>query len=157
MSDQQTILKNEFLSDHQQMTRLLVQLHRALVDGDRLLAKKLAVELDQHVGPHIQFEETVLYPLVAKSLGTEFSKQLYSEHSDIKRAVRYLVTTDQPTQISIDTLEELKNDLDTGVKHAESCGTLLSYLTNLPEKETTSALKQLRDLRKANRRWVSSA
>ncbi len=100
-------LTDVFLEDHQQLTRGLARLRQALQQGDVSGAVRLADELDQQVGAHMQFEEDVFYPMLAKRLGQEFTAQLYAEHA-IGRETLLRIKELPSKQVDV----ELRKDID---------------------------------------------
>ena len=84
-------LGEAFVEDHQHLTRGLNNILQALHRSDLQKAARMAGELDVLAGPHIQFEEEVLYPKVAKAQGEEFVNGLYHEHQLGKDALKILV------------------------------------------------------------------
>lgn len=136
------------------MTRLLAQLTAALRNGDNELARQLADELDLVAGPHIQFEENVLYPLVAKSEGSAFARQLYGEHRATLRGLKQIVSHSRKRPLTETYRRDVLRDIQLGLNHAESCGTLVSHLGDLSAHEEDAAVKQHELLRQQQRRWT---
>lgn len=147
-----TSLHDAFLTDHKQLTRGLSAILRALRAGDTERAFRLASELDEAVGPHMQFEEEVFYPEVEKILGREFVDQLYAEHALGQRAIRSILAHGQRGELAGE-IETLIRDLETTLQHAFSCGTLLSHLDALPADETATLLRKLQELRSSEIHW----
>jgi len=58
-------LGRAFVEDHKHMIGGVAKLKQALEQRGTTEAKQIAEDLDRVVGPHIQFEETVLYARVA--------------------------------------------------------------------------------------------
>ena len=80
-------LVQAFLVDHRQFMKLLYDVSTALKDGDVKRARMLAENLNSIGGPHIAFEEAVLYPtLQAEGEERAFVDSLYDEHRDIVEA-----------------------------------------------------------------------
>ncbi len=148
-----TALEQEFVNDHREMTRALVAVLTALENEDIASAIQSADELDVLAGPHIQFEESILYPTVAKTTGEEFHQQLLAEHQQPLAAVRLLLARRENPNISSSQRDQLINQIRVGVEHVETCGRLLSHLASLDEQTQSRYLKELRDLRSANCRW----
>jgi hypothetical protein len=146
-------LVRAFLEDHRQLTRLLAKLRKALGHGDWKTSQNLARQLNALGGPHIDFEENVLYPLVRKLRGPRFAGQLYQEHQVVRQALEQLLSL--PAQPPGGTaLADLAGKVKMGLKHAESCGTLVSHLQALPSQEQAQALAKLQQLRSEGRKWT---
>ena len=136
-------LKQEFIKDHQKLTRGFAQIIKAVKDCKWSDATAAAKELNREGGPHIAFEEDVLYPRVAQSRSEQSVRHLYEEHQDAIAAIQFLSTHSEGADITPDTKVELVNKLQTSLDHAVSCGTLLSYLTVLDESMQDELLAKL--------------
>ncbi len=145
-------LRDAFVEDHRHLTRGLNRLLKTLRAGDVESGVQIAEELDRTAGPHIQFEEEVLYPEIARTRGSEFTGRLYDEHGQALRAIRTLLDAD-PEELPASAREQVIQDAQTGLDHAVSCGTLLSHLTTLPEEIQERLLGRLMELRREGRRW----
>jgi hypothetical protein len=66
-----------FLEDHRHLTKGLAGLLKSLRRSDAPGATMIARELDRVAGPHMAFEETVLYPELVARLGQAFVDQLH--------------------------------------------------------------------------------
>lgn len=142
-----------FTEDHRSFTRGLSRILKALKSGDDATAVRLADELDRAVGPHIEFEEQVFYPEVAKSRGKEFTRELYREHRVGQSALKALLEPGRTT-FSAAEREDLVSRLETAMDHALSCGTLLSHITTRGEAEQERMLQELRQASRRGRRWT---
>ena len=136
-------LKREFIKDHQKLTRGFAQIIKAVKDCKWSDATAAAKKLNREGGPHIAFEEDVLYPRVAQSRSERSVRHLYEEHQDAIAAIQFLSTHSEGADIAPDTKVELVNKLQTSLDHAVSCGTLLSYLTVLDESVQDELLAKL--------------
>lgn len=148
-----TTLAAEFVRDHREMTRLLLALLESLERQDDAQAMQYADELDRLAGPHIQFEEALLYPTVGRSVGKPFEQQLLLEHQQPLTAIRFLLQHPKSEPLSPVKREALLRQVRVGVDHVERCGRLLSHLTSLDEPTQTRYLQELRHLRSVGRRW----
>lgn len=150
-------LADEFVRDHKDTTRALVSLQSALAGGTDDAVRSAAEQLDRIAGPHIAFEEAVLYPLVAESRGESFEQELLDEHDEVLQALREI--NDSPSPMSADeaTRKKWLAQLRTGLDHVETCGTLLSHLTALPDERRAHLLSELLRLRAEGPRWTETA
>lgn len=146
-------LRTEFLEDHQHLTKGLTELLESLRGGDALQATTIARQLDRLVGPHMAFEEAVLYPELVSRLGQEFVDQLYREHALGQSAVANLVRRDESTPLTATECGVLIAQIETALDHALSCGSLLSYLTTLSDERHSEMLRQLLDKRTQGCLW----
>jgi hypothetical protein len=151
-------LAKAFLEDHRKMTRQMARLRDALRRDDLTAAVRLADELDQVAGPHIEFEETIYYPVLIEPLGKTFVKQLYREHDQGLKAVKAL-TRRKPNgkPFSPSERQRLLEQVQTALEHAGTCGTLVSYLASVDEKQQSTLLEQLEKTRSQQRRWTEWA
>lgn len=147
-------LGEAFVEDHQHLTRGLNNILKALHRSDLQKAAQMAGELDIVAGPHIQFEEEVLYAVVAKAEGEEFVNKLYHEHQLGKDALKILVQSQEGKSNVAQQLTPLIENLEVALDHVLSCGTLLSHLTNLDEQTQEEMLKKLQECRNQKKRWT---
>ena len=145
-----TTLKDAFLRDHQILTRGLAALQSAVSRGDGPLAKSLAELLDRDAGPHIEFEETMFYPMLIEVFGKEFVRGLYSEHDCCRRALEYLREIDQGSI----AWEELRDSLRIAMDHVKSCGSLTSHLVGLDPDRRRELLDGLIESRERGTKWT---
>mgnify|MGYP003381814514 CR=1 FL=1 len=138
-----TKLETEFAHDHRSLTRGFAQIMEALRQDDWTKAVQLATDLNQHGGPHISFEERVLYPIVRMSLGEEYVRNLYDEHDIAIDALRDLISHPSLADANEERKQYLLKMLQTGLDHAVSCGSLLSHLTVLDETTQEHLLDEL--------------
>lgn len=147
----QTPLVKSFIDDHKAMMRLLRDVSVALNEDDVAQAKMLAEELNRLAGPHIAFEETVLYPLIDDQTGDRpFVENLYAEHQEILEAISQLADG----ELSPQKLEAVRAAFQSGLDHAEHCGTLISRLSSMSEADQQDAQDELDELRERNITWT---
>lgn len=145
-------LEREFTTDHRGLTQGFARLLELLQSGENDAARDLADHIDQVAGPHIEFEETVLYPAVSRAESSDFTARLYSEHQIAFEAVTWLRS--HPAEgIDDATRRRLIEQVQTGLDHAMSCGSLTSYLTTLDESQYEILLGKLHTCREAGHRW----
>ena len=154
MKTEASPLATAFTDDHRVFTRGLSRILRALRRDDQATAVALAEELDRAVGPHIEFEEQVFYPILVESLGKDFVRQLYREHRIGQTAVRALMAHPHGEPLPEGDREGLIEQLETAMDHALSCGTLLSHVTSKDPGEQQRLLDQLEDISRRGHRWT---
>lgn len=146
-------LITEFLKDHQQFSRLLLEVSRLLEQGEIEKARQRARELDVLAGPHIAYEEAELYPrldqLGDKSVTEEM---LVSQHHDALTTIRKLVGEQS---ISEAELTEIKEGIKAALDHVEHCGSLISFMTRLDEDQQVESLAELKRLRAEGTKWTA--
>jgi hypothetical protein len=154
-------LQRMFAEDHREMMRGFNQLLQALRSGRDQEAIALASKIDQVAGPHIEFEERFLYPVVRESHGDQYADRLYGEHDQVLQAIRTLkaldtVPGDIPVSIPLspEQREQLVGQLQVGIEHATSCGTLLSRLKSLSDQKQSELIRQLEACRSSGRQWT---
>jgi len=155
MTPHSTSLEAEFVTDHRTLTQTISRLLDALRSGRDAEAMQIADELDTLAGPHIAFEESVMYPEVARHTDAAFAQRLYEEHRIALRGVRRLLEHREQPELSPEERTKIMDDLQTGLDHVVSCGRLLSHLTVLDEKTQRQYLDQLIDLRHQGTRWTA--
>ena len=147
-------LATAFTDDHRVFTRGLSRILRALRRDDHATAVALAEELDRAVGPHIEFEEQVFYPILVESLGRDFVRQLYREHRIGQDAVGALIAHPREKPLPASDRDRLIEQLETAMEHALSCGTLLSHVTSKDAAEQQRLLDRLEDIGRRGNRWT---
>ena len=152
-----TELVNTFVEEHQVLMRGLATVLQKVKAGKMAEARTLADKLDQEVGPHIQFEEEVLYPQVGRVRGEVFEQKLRDEHMIVEQAIKQLIAADRSDQNLSELRAELVEALNVAVEHAESCGTLISHLEALSPAVQQQALKRQRQFRAGGVRWTELA
>ena len=160
MTDPWQELHQIFLNDHREMTRGFRQLLLAIRDGKDREAARLADHLDILSGPHIAFEERHLYPRVRQQRGKEYADRLYHEHREMLDSLRTLqaLAADSPSaRLSDSDRQAVAGQLETGLQHAATCGTLLSHLQSLPGNEQLELLDTMRAIRQRPCRWTELA
>ena len=147
-------LEKTFVAEHQTLMRGLTRVLQKLQAGDFSAARKLADELDRTAGPHIQFEEQVLYPEVGRARGKSYEQQLRDEHKTVQRAIKRLINSDLSDEELSSLRTELEGALNVAVEHAESCGTLISHLETFSAAERQQALQRHDEFRERAARWT---
>lgn len=148
-----TRLEQEFLEDHRHLTRGFQSLIDAVEHNDVERCRHDADELDRVAGPHIEFEEHVLYPRLRKERGDELGARLLREHQVARSAILFLESRGTEPLNPSDRARVLEQ-LRVGLEHAVTCGTVLSHLTVLDDSEQVEMLKCLHEFRSHNMRWT---
>ncbi|TWU55884.1 hemerythrin domain-containing protein [Rubripirellula reticaptiva] len=146
-------LQTAFVNDHIAMTHGYRDLLEAVQSGDFESASRLASDLDKVAGPHIEFEETCLYPEVEESRGETYTARLYDEHAEILRAVVELQSLSDDAKPTKRRVKQWQEQLQHGLDHAAACGSLLSHLGTQSADQQQSLLNTLLLLRQQGRRW----
>ncbi|MHC4429725.1 MAG: hemerythrin domain-containing protein [Planctomycetota bacterium] len=154
MEDKHSALRDAFLEDHRHLVQGFSRLVEALEADDLVTAVRVAGELDVAAGPHIEFEETVYYPQLARTMDRGDVDRLYHEHDLGLDAVRTLLAHDPQQPLEPEQKRRLIEESRTALEHAVSCGALLSHLTVLDERRQAEILEDLRSIRKRGRRWT---
>jgi hypothetical protein len=148
-----TSLEREFVEDHQRLHRNLVRTIEAVRAADRVGARQAAEELDRDAGPHIAFEEAVLYPQVAAAVGDAYADELYQEHGAGRAAIERLAGSQGTEPLSPGEQEGLLPELEALQEHILGCGSLLSHLCTLQPVQQERLLHHLLQFRNEGRRW----
>ncbi len=147
-------LRDAFREDHRVLARGFSRLLKAIETDEMEVAARTAEELDRCVGAHIQFEEEVFYPEIAKIKGTPFVKQLRREHRIGLGVVERLRQLDLRGETSCpEERSMLADQARMTLDHVAGCGTLLSHVTTLDQERCARMLTKLLDLRHDARRW----
>lgn len=141
-----------FLVDHRKFMKLLLDVALALESSELEKARQFGTELNGVAGPHIAFEEAVLYPsLDEKTHERSFVTKLYDEHQAIVDGLRTLLEMDE---LDAETAASTAQVFHEGLEHAEHCGTLISRLAALDESDQREALDELIQLRSSGIQWT---
>jgi len=151
---QRSPLSQAFAEDHRHMTRGFWKMRKNLEADDLPAAKQLADNIDQVVGPHIEFEESVYYPVLRKVLGNEFVDQLYAEHRIGRAVLLEMEKLSTDAELTGAQRHILIKRIKQTLEHAVSCATLLSHLDELDENRQQIMLDQLEQLRATGHRWT---
>lgn len=143
-----------FVEDHQHLLRGFADLKRALERGDWSEAGRIADQIDRAAGPHIRFEEEVLYPRVAEARGRSFADRLYAEHAIGCDVVRRVLNLPPGSPVDSALRDRVVAGAQTALDHAVSCGTLLSHLTTLHAGQQAQLLGILEAMRRQATRWT---
>lgn len=150
---QSSPLVQAFLDDHQQMTRKLQEVIARLEQDEVQAACTAAEQLDRIAGPHIAFEESILYPAVGRAQGKPFQRQLLSEHAAMRAGLLQLLASSDAQLSKPAVRDEVLEQLQAGLRHAESCGTLISHLAAFTSEEQQAGLTKLKLLKQAGQKW----
>ena len=156
MDIQRNSLQDAFVEDHRKMTMGFYRLRQSLESGEWSEARRLAEEIDRDVGSHIEFEETLYYPRLRRVIGAENINRMYEEHTiglGLIREIEALGPDAPEKDVCLRLADRCRQMLD----HAQSCGTLISHLCDLPEEEQADLLAELRDIRRRGTRWTEFA
>lgn len=85
-----TELEREFIEDHQKLTSGFRKVIDAVELNDPQKMQAAAESLDKVAGPHVHFEETVLYPKVGRDRSDGIEKKLLQEHQVARSAILFL-------------------------------------------------------------------
>ena len=148
-----TKLEQQFVDDHRHLTQGFQSLIESVEKNDTARCRRDADELDRVAGPHIKFEELVLYPKVRQDRGNEMASRLLREHQVGRSAIAFLESHTGDSLSPVDRARVLEQ-LRVGLDHAVTCGTLLSHLTVVSKPEQTEMLNQLQEIKKQQTRWT---
>lgn len=146
-------LQKEFLEDHRVLIADLKRLIAAVESGDADEWRRLALALDRDAGPHMTFEEEVLYPRLAEVHGDELVARMVSEHEVGHRAVTTLLAKPEGEELEAGERARVLEDLQVALGHLMSCGTLLSELKSSQAARDARDLDRLEELRQRAGRW----
>ncbi len=147
-------LGEAFVEDHRHLIRGFADLKKALEGGDPAEARRIADPLDRAAGPHIRFEEEVLYPRVAEARGQSFADHLYGEHAVGRDVIRRVLDLPSGSLQEPALRDRVVAGAQTALDHALSCGTLLSHLTTLDTGQQAELLAVLESMRRQATRWT---
>lgn len=153
MNENWSVLEQSFLEDHRLLTQGFQTLIDAIQRGDWAIAKNLALELDRRFGPHVEFQERFLYPIVEDHHGEAYTARLFDEHVAAARTLVRIQGIDPASPPTRKDREAIREGLQKGLDHAASCATLLSHLEVLSPEEQQRLRRRLDRLRVIGHRW----
>lgn len=154
MGSTRRALRAAFLEDHQHMITGLHYAVQALRRDDLPTAVRAAEALDRTAGPHIAFEEEVLYPTLREVLGERAVGRLFEEHGTGQTAVATLLGLAPESQLDSTRRDALGALLDQALEHALTCGELLVHVDALEPARHARMLESLERFRARPRRWT---
>jgi len=146
-------LEREFIEDHQKLTSAFQQVIDAVELNDPKRMCESAESLNRVAGPHMEFEERILYPQVGEDRGDGFEQKLLQEHQVARSAILSLTDREDVPLATADRAR-IMEQLRIGLDHAISCGALLSHITVSSEERQQVMLQELRELRRKGIRWT---
>ena len=130
MNDPMTILK----ADHREVKRLLSAVGESEEGAER---NKMVATLDHDLRLHMQIEESIVYPAVAKEVGEEDAEEANIEHGLAREALEKLVSmVDAPGFGAV--VEMLKGGISHHVEEEET--ELLPELKSALDRKSWLAL-----------------
>jgi hypothetical protein len=146
-------LQTVFLQAHRHFIGGLQRILACLDGGDLPGAIAAGRELDRVAGPHIEFEETVFYPLLVGPMGREAVQRLYQEHAAGRDGLRTLLSIETGT-LSPAAEETVREQIHVALEHATTCGTLLSHVAALDEGIKERILAKHHEIESRAHRWT---
>lgn len=154
MTEAGSHLRDLFLEHHRLLIHGLKHLQELVQKGEIQLAAEEADKLDQLAGPHLEFEEIILYPELTQRLGSEFVKQLYGEHREGQLALRTLQRYKSGLPPDELTTRQVNHQLQTALDHVSSCGSLLSHVNGMEPERQEQMLRRLQEINQEKYRWT---
>ena len=136
------------------MGRDLAALRDALRGGALARAMMVANQLDRHAGPHIEFEQSCLYPILEKRLGKAMVQRLYHEHEVGRDLLRALYRLPPDARLSTRMRERLAEKAEAARRHAVGCSEALTPLDDMDEDRQSALSERLRSSRSRQTRWT---
>lgn len=154
MTTDDRLVGREFVKQHRDMMQRLRRVVQLLEEERIEAAREAAKALDRIAGPHIEFEETVLYPIVGEARGKDYADQLYHEHRVTRDALHRLLTAAGNAALAPEDVQSIIEDLRVGLAHAASCGALLSHLETLAPEDQARTLAELQRIAANPKCWT---
>lgn len=153
MNDEWQSLRSVFSSGHCQLEAGL----RGMIDAIRTenfpLAANLAEDLDRTSGPHVEFEERYLFPLVEEEAGEAYATRLYDDHAEL---LGTLVEVQRLKEVSCPSPKSERRwleSLERGLERLSDTRRLLRYLGQASAEEKTRMLQRHHLLHRRAHRW----
>lgn len=153
MNDVWESLRTVFCHGHRQLADGLRGMIEAIEDEDCPLASKLAEDLDRRAGPHVEFEERYLYPVVEDEFGEAYATKLYEEHAELIATLIELQQLDLESRPSSESKARWLECLNNGLSHLNVSQTLLNYLRPMSTEQKAQLLQRHQNLLARGHRW----
>lgn len=143
-----------YMEDQRFLAQSFARLFQAIDDGDAGLSAEIAADINQHAGPHIQFEEEVLYPRLATLQSPAYVSRLYREHQIAVEVIRAVLIRPSNESFGVDERAELSKKAHEAIKHCVACGNTMSFLSVLDDARQTEIFEQLQSYRDNACDWI---
>jgi hypothetical protein len=133
-----------FRDEHRAARDALLGIARALRARDRDAIGKLMMELDAGVGPHMRYEEEVMYPALTAVFGTDYIERMLEDHDRGYGMGARLMEIASQDPITEEGIEEGVALIQRQLPHITDCDGLVLAIEVLPE-ERQLAICRARD------------
>jgi hypothetical protein len=116
-------------------------------------AVNLAEDLDSRSGPHIEFEERYIFPVLEEEFGEAYATRLYDEHADLIATLVELQQFDASSRPPTEAKKRWLEDLRTGLARSTESKTFLGNLRAMSPEQKALLLNRHRRLRLRAHRW----
>ncbi len=153
MKDIWQSLRAAFTEGHRQIADGLQSMIQAVQRNDFETVITLADQLDRQSGPHIEFEERYLYPIVEQEAGEAYATRLYDEHDEVIATLMELKRFDPLSEPTDELKKRWLDGLKKGLEHSTDSDTLIQYLGNMPSDQKEQLLQRHHRLCSRGHRW----
>ncbi len=137
----------EFRNDHRFVLRALVDLREAIDAHDVARAFQVLEALDAATGPHMEFEERYLYPLLAPLVGDRRVKELIDAHTGAANMLYKAKQTVGKEILTAEDMEFLRGFIEGFLQHASDCEGTALLAETLSQEQIEQLGEQLVALR----------
>lgn len=130
-----------FQEEHRRTRDKCLELSDAIENGDLDHAERLVAEINQAAGPHFQYEEAALYPVLILFFGEEKVKELVAEHDEAIEAAETLAELTSKDSLTEEERQEALRALPDIMVHVSDCDGLTVYL----EKAETDVFETIEE------------
>lgn len=128
MSTLESNVIETFQEEHRTVRDTLLSLSDAIEANDMEEARELVQAVNEHAGPHFQYEEDALYPALIQFFGEDMVKELVEEHDDAIASARTLGELTSKDSLTEAEKQEALQALPTMMVHVSDCDGLTVYL-----------------------------
>ena len=146
-------LHTAYSEGHQRLVAGLRQIIQAIEQEDYATAVESAGEIDRLAGPHVEFEERYLYPVVEEIDGEATASRLYTQHVHSIATLHELEHWPEGVAPHADVRQRWLCSLRSAVEHAAQTHALLNYLGGMPLAQKQQMLRRHEALQQHGHRW----
>lgn len=146
-------LQANLLRGHRQLAEGLSGTIAVLERGDFGTAAKLADELDRDAGPHVEFQERYLFPVVEEQQGEAIAVKLYDELGSVVATLMELQRLSSGLSPSATMKRRWLRSLRRGLRHLRRTRPMFACLAEQPIRRKAELLRRHERLRRRPHRW----
>jgi hypothetical protein len=123
-----------FRGEHRAARDIFLAIGQSLRERDGARIGELMGEANAEIGPHMQYEEEVMYPALASLYGDEYVERMMEDHDRAFGVAGRLMEIASKEEITDDEIEEGNVLIQNLLPHVTDCDGLVLAIEVLPEE-----------------------